>query len=45
MRLEERLKATYAELDLLRVQAAPPTRQPVDRPSGFAATMPMESRF
>jgi hypothetical protein len=45
MRLEERLKATYAELDLLRAQAAPPIRQPVERLSGFAATMPMESRF
>jgi uncharacterized coiled-coil protein SlyX len=45
IRLEDRLKATYAELDNLRSQAAAPARPVAERPNGFAATMPMESRF
>lgn len=43
-RLEERLKAAYAELDRLRADTTPLSAKPADRGKhGFASTLPFES--
>ena len=44
MRLEERLKAAYAELDRLRDHATPLSAKPGEKGKhGFASTLPFES--